>query len=297
MRFLVTGASGQLGSEVVNALDGQDVVAPTSASVDLVDPGAVSTIVVDSQPDAIINCAAFTSVDGCEQDADTAHVVNGEAPGALAEAAGEVGAHLVQVSTDYVFRGDKSAPYLEHDEPDPQSVYGRTKLAGERAVAAADGSWTIVRTAWVFGRRGRSFPEWVLESARAGRDIPAVSDHRGSPTSALDLAPILIEAAERRTPGIAHVVNAGACTWYELAREVLTLAGLDPARVTSTTWSALDRPAPRPANSVLGTLGTSGLPTLRHYRDALAELIGRPDTGEVHGGEAANQLPEVEEFP
>jgi dTDP-4-dehydrorhamnose reductase len=186
-----------------------------------------------------------------------------------------VAAHLVHVSTDYVFSGDKAGPYDEWDEPGPRSVYGRSKLGGEREVAAHAGSWAIARTSWVFGRRGRNFVDTIVGRARDGAPLRVVDDQRGCPTYAPDLAGALARLAVERRPGIFHVTNDGACTWHDLAVAAVQLAGLDPSVVATTTTAELGRPAPRPANSVLAgaAWAAAGFRPLRPWREALAEKL------------------------
>ena len=275
LRILVTGAGGQVGSEVAAQLPHHDVVPLDRAACDLADRDSVEQAVAAVAPAAVINCAAWTDVDGCEADPDRAMLVNALGVRHLAAACARLGAHLVHVSTDYVFRGDKDGPYDEWDEPGPRSVYGRSKLGGEREVARHAGSWTIVRTSWVFGRRGRNFVDTIVGRAREGAPLRVVDDQRGCPTYAPDLAGALARLAVERRPGIYHVTNQGACTWHDLATAAVELAGLDPTVVGTTTTAELGRPAPRPVNSVLsGAAWTAaGLPPLRPWREALAELL------------------------
>lgn len=271
----MTGAGGQVGSEVAAHLEHHDVVALTHAQLDVTDRHAVEATVGSLLPDAVVHCAAWTDVDGAESDPAAAFLANALAVRHVAVACARVGAHLVHVSTDYVFPGDKEGPYHEWDPPGPRSVYGHSKLGGEVETAAHAGSWAIARTSWVFGRRGRNFVDTILDRARSGAPLQVVSDQRGCPTYAPDLAGVLAALATGRHQGIFHVTNQGACTWHELARATLTLGGLDPDVVGETTTAALGRPAPRPANSVLaGTaLAGSGLPLLRPWQDALSDRL------------------------
>jgi len=275
MRIMVTGAGGQVGSEVAAHLPHHDVVALDHRACDLADRDSVEQAVASAAPAAVINCAAWTDVDGCEADPERAVLVNALGVRHLAAACARVGAHLVHVSTDYVFSGDKDGPYDEWDEPGPRSVYGRSKLGGEREVARHAGSWAIARTSWVFGRRGRNFVDTILARARKELPLRVVDDQRGCPTYAPDLAGALARLAVGRRPGIYHVTNAGACTWHDLAVAAVDLAGLDPSVVGTATTAELERPAPRPANSVLsGAAWTAaGLSPLRPWREALAERL------------------------
>jgi len=275
MRVLVTGGGGQVGAEVAGFLSHHDVVTATRAECDLADRDSVEQAVAGVVPELIINCAAHTNVDGCETDVDGAFAVNAMGVRFLAMAAARVDAHVVHVSTDYVFDGTKADPYDEWDATNPQSVYGRSKLAGERELAQHAPSWTLVRTAWVFGRRGRNFVDTILTRARAGDPLRVVDDQVGSPTYAPDLACMLARLGAERRSGVYHVTNSGTTSWHGLAREAVELAGLDPSSIATMQSSELDRPAPRPANSRLENraLRIAGVPLLRHYRDALAEKL------------------------
>jgi dTDP-4-dehydrorhamnose reductase len=275
VRILVTGAGGQVGSEVAVHLPHHEVVALGRAELDLAERDTVEQVVGTLLPDAVVNCAAYTNVDGCETDPEGAMAVNALGPRHLATACTRIGAHLVHVSTDYVFDGEKDGPYDEWDLPGPCSVYGRSKLGGEVEVARHASSWTVARTSWVFGRRGRDFVDTILGRARQGGPLRVVTDQRGCPTYAPDLAGMLARLAVERRQGVYHVTNQGACTWHEFARAAVELAGLDPEVVGSTTAAEFGRLAPRPANSVLaGTaLVASGLPRLRPWRAALEERL------------------------
>jgi dTDP-4-dehydrorhamnose reductase len=271
LRIIVTGASGQVGSELPAFLDGHDLHLLGRDELDVTDGDAVHAAVSGIGPDVILNCAAWNAVDAAESDPEGAAAVNALAPGTLADAATAAGAHLVHISTDYVFPGDdRTEPYVETDEPAPRSVYGRTKLEGERAVATRAAGHTVVRTAWVFGRVGRSLVEYVLRQAWAGEPLRMVGDQTGSPTSARDLAAAIARMGVERVPGLYHVVNAGSATPCQLAREVLELAGIDPGVVQEITIEQLGRPAPRPRYSVLGS---ERLPALRPYHEALVEMV------------------------
>ena len=275
LRILVTGAGGQVGSEVAAHLPHHEVVALDRAACDLGNRDSVEQAVAAVEPAAVINCAAWTDVDGCEADPQRAVLINALGVRHLAVASARVGAHLVHVSTDYVFAGDKHGSYDEWDEPAPRSVYGRSKLGGDREVAAHAGSWAVARTSWVFGRRGRNFVDTIVGRAREGAPLRVVDDQRGCPTYAPDLAGALARLAVERRAGTYHVTNQGACTWHDLAVAAVELAGLDPSVVGTTTTAELGRPAPRPSNSVLSGAAwlAAGLPPLRPWREALAERL------------------------
>ena len=275
LRILVTGAGGQVGAEVAAHLPHHEVIALDRARCDLTDRHSVEQAVAAAAPAAVVNCAAWTDVDGCEADPRRAVLVNALGVRNLAAACARAGAHLVHVSTDYVFSGEKDGPYDEWDEPGPRSVYGRSKLGGEREVARHAGSWSIARTSWVFGRRGRNFVDTIVGRAREGAPLRVVDDQQGCPTYAPDLAGALARLAVERRVGIYHVTNQGACTWHELAAAAVELAGLDPSVVGTTTTAELGRPAPRPANSVLSgaAWAAAGMAPLRPWREALAEKL------------------------
>jgi dTDP-4-dehydrorhamnose reductase len=255
-----------------------DEVAPTDHStLDVTDRDAVLGAVLATRPDAVVHCAAWTAVDACEADPQRAFVHNALAVRWVAEAARRADAHLVHVSTDYVFDGTKSEPYHEWDEPAPRSVYGRSKLAGEReAIAGAPGA-TVVRTSWVCGEHGANMVKTVLRLAAEHPVLSFVDDQRGHPTFTADLAPVLRRLAVDRRAGVYHVTNQGAVSWYEFAAAVLDAAGEDPTRVKPIATAELQPPrsAPRPANSVLdnAALRAAGVPLLDDFRQPLARLV------------------------
>src|SRR5829696_5983762 len=215
MRLLVTGAAGMLGRDVVAAAEsaGHDVTGLARRDLDITDPDAVRAAVDAARPDAVINCAAWTDVDGAEEHEADATRINGEGAANVAAAA----PFLVHVSSDYVFDGSASEPYTEHDPTGPRSAYGRSKLAGEHAVAAA-GDHAIVRSAWLFGVHGKNFVATMLRLAEDRDEVNVVDDQIGCPTFTGHLAPALVEIAERRLTGVLHVAGRGACSWCELAR-------------------------------------------------------------------------------
>jgi dTDP-4-dehydrorhamnose reductase len=277
MRVLITGAGGQLGRELVAAFDTDghhEVVGLDRAALDVADRDAVLSAVTSLRPDAVIHPAAWTAVDACEADPQRAFAVNTLGTRHVADGARRVGATVTYVSTDYVFDGTKPTPYLEWDDPAPRSVYGRSKLGGEREL---DPGSTIVRTSWVCGRHGANMVKTVLRLAAERPTLAFVDDQRGHPTFADDLAGMIKRLVVERRPGLFHVTNQGAVSWYEFARAVLAAAGDDPDRVTPIATADLDppRPAPRPANSVLdnAALRHSGLPLLPDFREPLERLV------------------------
>jgi dTDP-4-dehydrorhamnose reductase len=254
MRLLVTGAAGMLGHDVVAAAErlGHEVVAWDLPECDLTDAAATLDAVRQLGPRAVINCAAYTNVDAAESDEATAERVNAGAAGNLARACAAAGARLVHVSTDYVFDGSKTEPWIESDPVAPLGAYGRTKLHGEEQVAAALEDHAIVRSAWMFGPHGPNFVATMLRLGSERDEVSVVTDQVGSPTYSRHLAPALVDMAERRDTGIFHGAGAGSCSWYELTLEAFDAAGVD-CRVLPTTSSQFVRPAPRPAYSVLGS--------------------------------------------
>jgi dTDP-4-dehydrorhamnose reductase len=278
MRILITGAAGQLGVDLVAECRrrGDEVFGLDRGRLDVADRSAVLGTVTTLCPDVIVNSAAWTAVDASEGDPDRAFQVNALGPRWLREAADAVGAHLVQISTDYVFDGTSSRPYREWDEPNPRSVYGASKLAGEREAGPLA---TIVRTSWVCGAHGNNTVKTVLRLVREQTSLAFVHDQRGCPTFTADLAPMVRRLAIERRRGVHHVTNQGAVSWYEFVREIVAETGRDPSMVHPIATDDLDppRPAPRPANSVLdnAALRLGHIPLLRHHRDPLRELVGQ----------------------
>jgi len=229
MKLLITGASGMLGTDVQTATRAADheVVALTRADVDISDRHAVTTAIAAASPDAVINCAAYTNVDRAESDPDAAAAVNTAGAGFVAAAAAAAGAWVLHLSTDYVFDGTKTAPYVESDPTGPRSVYGSTKLLGERSVAlGAPDRHTIVRSSWLFGNAGPCFPATMLKLAGEHESLNVVDDQVGCPTFTGHLAEALVAlAAGTRIPGVVHVAAAGECSWFEFAVEILRATG------------------------------------------------------------------------
>jgi dTDP-4-dehydrorhamnose reductase len=289
MRLLVLGAGGMLGRAVARAAArlGHDAVALGHADLDITDADHVARVVAAAEPGAVVNCAAFTDVDGAETAEARAQQVNGEGAGNVARAAAAAGARVVHVSTDYVFDGAKREPWLESDPVAPLQAYGRTKLAGERAVAEAADDHAIVRAAWLFGAGGKNFVATMLRLGAERDEVEVVTDQRGGPTWTGHLAPALVEVAERRGDvGVFHATGTGDCSWYELAVEIMDRAGLR-CRVVPATSERMARPARRPAYSVLGTERAPGV-VLPPWREGLtAYLAEREPEPEGAGAPAA----------
>ncbi len=279
MRVLITGAGGQLGIDVaaVCAAAGDEVVALDRKSLDVADRLQVLDAVASAQPEVVINCAAWTAVDACEADAGRALATNGMAVRWLAEACHQSYAHLVQVSTDYVFDGTLDRAYLESDVPNPQSEYGRSKLFGEQEALTRGVGAAIVRTSWVCGRNGANMVKTVMRLAKDHAQLSFVCDQVGNPTFTQDLAPVLRTIAHDRLSGIVHATNQESCSWHQFAQAVVAAMGKDPAMVLPITTAELQppRPAPRPANSVLDNtvLRAAGYPPMRNFHEPLAETV------------------------
>jgi dTDP-4-dehydrorhamnose reductase len=304
LRVLLSGANGQLGQDLqavlagrrpeggdpgspvalaaIQALGSHEEVAVLATDIDTVDVAdreAVDGAFAQFRPDVVMHAGAYTAVDACESDPDTAIAVNTVGTRHMAEASARSGAHLLYVSTDYVFDGEADRPYVEGDAPNPRTVYGRSKLGGELEVARHCPGATVVRTAWVSGAHGSNMTKTVLALAAkpGGGPLTFVDDQHGSPTFTADLAPVIVRLALERRPGTFHVTNQGETSWFGFARAVLATAGLDPERVEPIATSELDppRPARRPANSRLNNaaLRLAGLPLLPMWNDALARLV------------------------
>jgi dTDP-4-dehydrorhamnose reductase len=278
VRVIVTGHKGQLGTDVVAACEraGDEVIGVDLPELDLTDRDAVLSAWTSVRPDAVIHGAAFTAVDLCESQPDTAYRVNALGTRFVAEASRRVGAHLAYISTDYVFSGEQAEPYREWDQPDPRSVYGRTKLAGEHEVGLEA---TIVRISWVCGEHGANMVKTILRLAGEHDRLAFVDDQRGNPTFTADLAPMLRRLVVDRRTGTHHVTNQGSVSWFEFAQAVMAAAGLDPERVSPISTAQLDppRPAHRPANSVLdnAALRYSGIDLLDDFHEPLDRLVRR----------------------
>jgi dTDP-4-dehydrorhamnose reductase len=274
MRVLITGAAGMLGQDLVGAsVDAGHVLAALPrADLDIADPVAVESAVRGARPDVVFNCAAYTNVDGCETNVETALAVNGEGAGNVVRATTGAGAWIVRGSGDYVFDGAKREPYVESDAPAPLSQYGRSKLAGERAVAeGAPNGHTIVRSSWLFGAHGPCFPSTILRLAGERDQLSVVDDQVGCPTFTAHLAEALLALGAERPVGVVHVAAAGQCSWYEFAEAIVEAAGV-ACEVRPGRTEDLGRPAPRPAYSVLRS-ERAGAPSLPDWRDGLAGFI------------------------
>jgi len=271
--ILVTGARGMLGSVLVEELASHCTVTCVDiGEFDITDAELCLRTIKNESPAVIINCAAYANVDGCEGDPERAHAVNAAGAGNVAAAAAAVDARILQISTDYVFDGKKNGPYEVDDEPAPLSVYGASKLAGERAVMGSGASWLIVRTSWLYGHNGPNFVDTIIRAARERGKLEVVDDQSGAPTNARDLAGVIRELVDGRAEGIVHATNSGSTTWFGFARAIVDAAGMSDVPIEPVGSDAFPRPAPRPHNSVLSLA-------------RLRELIGwepRPWLAAVH---------------
>lgn len=275
MKLLVTGAGGMLGRDVVLAADnaGHEVVGYGHTELDVTDAGTVGAKIEAERPAVVINCAAWTDVDGAEDAEAEATRVNGEGAGSVAAAAAAVDAAVVYVSSDYVFDGSKAAPYVETDETAPLSAYGRSKLAGEEATRAANKRHFVVRSAWLFGTGGRNFVETMLRLAADHGEVLVVRDQVGSPTYTWHLAYGIVRLIEGVEFGIHHMAAAGACSWYEFASEIFEQAKVE-CKVMSATTEMLGRPAPRPSYSALASQREHAI-ELPSWQDGLAAYLAQ----------------------
>jgi dTDP-4-dehydrorhamnose reductase len=280
VKVIVTGAGGMLGRDVVLAAAnaGHDVLGLGRLELDVPSPDAVSAKFELERPDVVVNCAAWTDVDGAEDAEDEAMAVNGKGAGNVAAAAAAVGASVVYVSSDYVFDGAKGDPYVETDQPAPLSAYGRTKLAGEEATAVANKRHFIVRSSWLFGTGGSNFVETMLRLSSTQNEVLVVRDQVGSPTYTWHLAYGIVRLIEGVEFGIHHMAARGACSWYDFAREIFEQAKVE-CRVLSATTEMLGRPAPRPAFSALASQREHAI-ELPPWRDGLAAYLAQRAAGQ-----------------
>lgn len=275
MKILITGSNGMLGHDLIEALkDNHELVLTTSRTLDITDKEQVFDFISQNKPDIVINSAAYTDVDGCEENQDLAYSVNGEGVKNLAFACREADSALLHISTDYVFNGENTRPWVEDDEIGPISVYGKSKLKGEQAILEILDKFFIVRTAWLYGVNGRNFPKTMLELAENHSQITVVYDEVGTPTYTPDLAKAISQLIETEHYGIYHITNSGSCSWCEFARYIFEVAGKD-VEVIPVTAAEFARPAPRPHYSVLENRNwiEKGFEPLRSYKEAIKEYI------------------------
>ncbi len=281
MRILITGCNGQLGRDCQDELGGAGhvLLAKDLPELDIADEAGLGALMRDWRPELVVNCAAYTAVDRAEREPEAAERANATGPGVLAKACAEIGSRLIHVSTDYVFPGTRPPPeaYVETDATGPRSVYGRTKLAGEQAVLAAlPGRAAILRTAWLYGAKGRNFLKAVLTRALSGQPLKVVADQHGSPTCSESLARQIRVVAEAGASGLFHATSLGHCTWYEFAVAFFREMGVE-AQVSPCSTAEFPADAPRPLNSILdnAALRAAGLDVMPRWEDALSAFVAR----------------------
>ena len=262
MKATVLGASGLLGKDLLREWTGDKVVGLSSRDVDIRDAGKVQSVLENASPDWIVLAAAYTNVDDCESHPDLAFAVNRDGPVNVARAANRIGSRLLFISSDYVFDGRKTSPYEAGDTRNPQSVYGRSKAEAEFRLLEVLPECCIARPSWLFGTGGKCFPDTILKLAASRPVLDVVNDQRGSPTYAVDLSKAIIDLCRQTAQGIVHVTNAGDCSWFEFARQIVKGAGV-ATEVRPVSSRQMARPAPRPAYSVLSPK------SLQHYRIAM----------------------------
>ena len=276
MKILITGSSGMLGHDLIEILkDNHELILTSSKTLDITDNNRVIEFICENKPDIVINSAAYTNVDGCEENQETAYSINGDGVRNLAIGCSKIDCPLIHISTDYVFNGENTRPWVEDDEIGPISVYGKSKLKGEEAILEILDKFFIIRTAWLYGINGGNFPKTMLELAKNHSEITVVYDEVGTPTYTPDLAKAISQLIETDYYGIYHITNSGSCSWCEFARYIFEIAGKD-VKVIPVTASEFARPAPRPHYSVLENKKwiDNGFEPLRSYKDAIKEYIG-----------------------
>ncbi|MDR0271200.1 dTDP-4-dehydrorhamnose reductase [Paenibacillus sp.] len=281
MKVLVTGANGQLGKDTVALLlqKGYEVQGCGRMELNVTNQEGCQRVITAFNPDVVIHCAAYTAVDAAETDIDGAYQVNADGTRNITLASEKVGAKLIYVSTDYVFNGQSELPYREYDTTDPQSVYGKSKRAGEMLVQSLSSRYFIVRTSWVYGINGNNFVKTILRLGQEKPLLQVVHDQKGSPTYTMDLAGFLSELIQTEKYGTYHASNSGECTWYEFTQAIFEEArnkGITmTAKLEACTTAQFPRPAPRPANSVMdhGAIRTNGFRDMRHWREGLKDFI------------------------
>ncbi len=284
MRILITGAHGQLGTELQRALRGHDLVPMDLPGFDLTHPSCHQHI-IDAHPDVVIHAGAYTDVDGAERDPDHAMRINADGTGYVAQASQDIGARLIYISTDYVFDGSKTSPYLEQDEPNPINAYGRSKRIGEQRALSICASTLVIRTAWLYGAHGKNFVKTIVQMASERPVLKVVADQQGCPTSAKDLTQVITLLLPRPLSGILHVTNEGSCSWFEFAQEIIAVSG-HHVRVEPITTDEAGRRARRPVCSILSLdrMHQFGLQT-PPWREALRAFLTSVRSATTHRAE------------
>ena len=287
MKILVTGAKGMMGSDLVKVLSQKkeyNLTGATRSDFDITDYSQTLQFLKDKRPDIVIHAAAYTKVDDCESHSETAYKVNEAGTKNIASGCKDINAKLICISTDYIFNGRKNTPYLENDMPEPLSVYGDSKLKGELAVQDILNDFIIVRTSWLFGKNGNNFIKAILKqvdkaqkdnSVAAGFSLRVVNDQTGSPTYTIDLSHAIEKLISCNAKGIFNITNSGECSWYQFAKKILELAGIKGVEVVPIKTKELNRPAPRPAYSVLDCSKFKNTTNyqMRHWEDALKDYL------------------------
>lgn len=278
MKIVITGARGQLGTELINQLnniEGMDVIPTDRDELNIIDINSVNEFLLNNKPEVVINCAAHTAVDLCETDVENAYKINSIGPRNLAIVCEKIGAKLVQVSTDYVFDGNGNRPYREDDLTCPNSIYGTSKLMGESFVKDFCSKYFIVRTAWLYGE-GNNFVRTMVKLAETNKELNVVNDQFGSPTSTVDLAKAIINLISTEHYGIYHGTCEGQCSWYDFAKKIFEIKNID-IKVNPVTSEEFKRPAPRPAYSVLDNFMFKlvGLNSFKNWEDSLIEYLDK----------------------
>jgi len=273
-KVLITGGDGQLSTDLSRVFESPDLIVLSRAALDITEPHEVQKVMGYYKPDVVINAAAFTDVDGCEDNPEQAKLINSLGPQNLVFAAQQIGARVVQISTDYVFDGSLKRPYTEGDQTNPQSVYGQTKLAGERAMRDSD---LIVRTSWLCGLHGSNILKTIVQLAQTGKPMSFVNDQTGNPSFTNDVAVTIQQLVEVEAQGIFHVTNQGSVSWYQFAEIILGLMGRPSDQLKAITSEQLEppRPAPRPTNSILKNerLSRLGIEPPPDFRVTLPKLL------------------------
>jgi dTDP-4-dehydrorhamnose reductase len=275
MRVAITGANGQLGQELVKQWGSNHQIFALGRQVmDITNPQQVSHVIGEIQPDVVVHCAAYTAVDQAESDEDTAYAVNAFGTRNVASAAEKIGSKLIYISTDYVFNGRGTIPYREYDNTDPQSVYGKSKRAGEVLAQTLSSRYFIVRTSWVYGLYGNNFVKTMKKLAETRKQLKVVHDQVGSPTFTKDLAQFLAQLMNTEKYGIYHASNTGVCSWFEFAKAIFELSYIN-IDVEPCTTEEFPRPAPRPSFSVMEHLAirANGFVDFRPWREGLKDFL------------------------
>lgn len=279
MKILITGANGQLGQDVVSVFSRQhEVYGYGRQQLDITSQEQCEQVVTTFRPDVVVHAAAFTDVDLAESEEEQTYRVNANGSRNIAVAAEKVGAKVCYISTDYVFDGTSKVPYKEYDNTNPQSVYGKSKRAGELLVQSFSSRFFIIRTSWVYGLHGKNFVKTMLQLGKEKDDLKVVQDQSGSPTYTLDLSRFLLELVETERYGIYHASNQGSCSWYEFAAAIFEDTGIS-VKINPCSTEDFPRPAPRPQFSVMDSLAirSNGFKELRPWREALRDFLSKSD--------------------